>query len=287
MDLTRLGLRWDGSGQAALTGPLLELADQCAEAFRRLGGCWQAVEERHPATLPVRDSTGYLRAFPHQATFAVRLDSEGGNLAAFADGPIADGTAVLAPVTDLLTPAACYHLYAAHAGETLAAPLYLGTQNTCFRVEPSYQPLRRQWSFTMREVVCVGTPAEAAGFVTTARDVLDRFAELVDLPLAWRPATDRFFRPRQSPGYLSQRLHATKHEATYPGSLAVGSVNQHGDHFGSMFGITRAGEPAASACLAFGIERWLFALVDRHGPDPANWPDLPVAASTVRRAGPA
>jgi hypothetical protein len=201
---------------------------------------------------------------------------------------VVDGAAVLgrtAPVTDLLTPAACYHLYAAHAGETLAAPLYLGTQNTCFRAESSYLPLRRQWSFTMREVVCLGTPAEVAGFVATARDVLDRFAELVDLPLDWLPATDRFFRPRQSPGYLSQRLHATKHEATYAGSLAVGSVNQHGDHFGGLFGITRAGAPAASACLAFGIERWLFALVDRHGPDPAYWPDLPAAASAVRGEG--
>jgi hypothetical protein len=277
MDLTRLGLRWHDSGQASLTGPLLELADQCEVAFRRLGGCWQAVEERHPATLPVRDSTSYLRAFPHQASFAVRPNPDGDDQA----------LGRTAPVSGLLTPAACYHLYAGHAAETLTAPLYLGTQNTCFRVEPSYRPLRRQWSFTMREVVCLGTPAEVAGFVSTARAALDRFAELVDLPLDWLPATDRFFRPRESPGYLSQRLNATKHEATYAGSLAVGSVNQHGDHFGIGFGITRAGAPASSACLAFGIERWLFALVDRHGPDPSCWPDLPAAASAVRGEVPA
>jgi len=257
-DLTRLGLRWHDSGQATLTGPLLELAEACTTALRRLGGCWQAAEERHPATLPVRDSAGYLRDFPQQAA--------------------------LASPTELLTPAACYHLYAAHAGEALSAPLYLGTQNTCFRVEPSYLPLRRQWSFTMREVVCLGTPAEVAEFVTTARAALDRFAELVDLPLDWLPATDRFFRPRESPGYLSQRLLGTKHEATYAGSLAVGSVNQHGDHFGTQAGIARAGAPASSACLAFGIERWLFALIDRHGPDPAYWPDLPAAASAVASA---
>ena len=33
--------------------------------------------------------------------------------------------------------------------------------------------------------------------------------------------------------------------------------------------------------MAFGIERWLYAIASRHGCDPAAWPD-PVAA--VRRA---
>jgi hypothetical protein len=37
------------------------------------------------------------------------------------------------------------------------------------------------------------------------------------------------------------------------------------------------GAPAHSACVAFGIERWLFAIVDRHGLDPSGWPDLRAA----------
>jgi hypothetical protein len=282
--LVEIGLRWHPSGQVALSGPLLALADDCDLAFRRLAERWQATEERHPASLPASVLTGYLRSFPHQVTFAASLDAAEDNLGAFVDGPVTeeDGAVALtrtAPVTEVLTPAACYHLYAAHQGERLAGPRYLTTRNTCFRRETGYQPLRRMWSFTMREIVCLGTAAETATFLERARGDLDRFAALVDLPLDWRPATDPFFRPGRSPGYLLQRVQPTKYEATYGGSLAIGSANLHHDHFGTSFGITRDGRPASSACLAFGIERWLFALTDRHGVDPDRWPDLPAAAA--------
>lgn len=287
-ELSRIGLRWQDSGQVGLTGPLLALADACDLAFRRLAGRWGAIEERHPATLPARLLADHLRSFPHQATFATSLEAADANLGEFVDGPAVagDGAVALtrtAPVTEVLTPAACYHLYAAHAGERLAGPLYLTTRNTCFRREPRYQPLRRQWSFTMREIVCIGSAAEAASFLDSARAAVDRFAALVDLPLDWLPATDPFFRPASNPGYLLQRVEPTKHEATYGGSLAIGSVNLHHDHFGGAYGISRDGAPASSACVAFGVERWLYALTDRHGTDPAGWPDLPAAASRVVR----
>jgi hypothetical protein len=283
-ELTRIGLRWHPSGQVGLTGPLLALADACDLAFRRLAGRWHATEERHPAALPARLLADHLHSFPHQATFPVSLDADEANLAEFvdADAVAASGAVALtrtAPVTELLTPAACYHLYAAHQRERLPAPLYLTTRNTCFRREQLYEPLRRQWSFAMREVVCLGTAAETTAFLEAARTTVDRFTTLIDLPLDWLPATDPFFRPASNPGYLLQRVQPTKHEATYGGSLAIGSVNVHHDHFGAAFGITRDGTPATSACLAFGIERWLYALTDRHGPDPGGWPDLPGAAA--------
>jgi hypothetical protein len=282
-ELTRIGLRWHASGQVGLVGPLLALADDCDLAFRRIAGRWHATEERHPPALPARALADYLRSFPQQASFPVSLDGSDDNLGAFVDGPAlgAHGAVALtrtAPVTEVLTPAACYHLYAAHQGERLSAPRYLTTRNTCFRREPRYQPLRRQWSFAMREIVCLGTGSETAAFVAAARAAIDRFAALIDLPLDWLPATDPFFRPRSNPDYLLQRIQPTKHEATYRGALAIGSVNLHHDHFGAAFGITRDGAPATSACLAFGIERWLFALTDRHGMDPDGWPDLPAAA---------
>lgn len=283
-DLVRIGLRWDPSGQAGLTGPLLVLADDCDLAFQRLASRWSVTEERYAAALPAAALADHLRCFPQQAMFPVTLDPADANLGEFAHGPVvsADGNVALtrtAPVTTVLTPAACYHVYAGHRGERLPAAQYLTTRNTCFRREPRYQPLRRQRTFSMREIVCLGTPAEAEAFLATARATVDRFARLIDLPLDWAPATDPFFRPHDSPGYLLQRIQPTKHEATYGGSLALGSANLHGDHFGTAFDITRDNSPADSACVAFGIERWLFALTDRHGLDPDGWPDLPAAAT--------
>jgi len=284
-DLTRIGLRWDPSGHSGLTGPLLALADDCDLAFRRLAERWGASEERHPAMLPAPVLADHLRSFPHQVTFPVALDADDANLGAFVDGSVvADGEVALtrtAPVTAVLTPAACYHIYAGLQGQRLAGARYVTTRNTCFRRELRYEPLRRQWSFSMREIVCVGTPAEAASFLAAARADLEHVAALIDLPFDWLPATDPFFRPHHSPGYLLQRIQPTKYEATYGGSLALGSANLHHDHFGAAFDITRDGAPATTACVAFGLERWLFAVTDRHGLEPARWPDLVAAATEV------
>ena len=283
--LETIGLTWLASGQAALRGPLLELSRQCDTAFRTLAGHWQADEEAHPATLPAErlQRLDYLHSFPHQATFPVRMEPSEANLGDFLDGPILDdhGVAVteLAPIREVLTPAACYHLFSGHEGETLAGPVYLTTRNTCFRQETEYVPLRRLSSFSMREIVGLGTREEAGDFRDGTRAMVNRFFDLIDLPVVWEIATDPFFRPRSNPKYLMQRIEPVKHEAVYGGDLAIGSINFHQDHFGAAFAITRDGCAAYSCCTAFGIERWLYALTDRHGTDPASWPDLPEAAA--------
>ena len=124
----------------------------------------------------------------------------------------------------------------------------------------------------MREIVCLGTKAETVAFVELAREAADEFLRLMDLPVEWLTATDPFFQPQSNPKYLFQRLQPVKHEATYGGDLAIASLNRHHDHFGTAFAITRDGAPAHSACLAFGLERWLFAITHRHGTDPRSWP---------------
>lgn len=273
-------MRWHASGQASLSGPLLRLAGHADAAFLQLAGVWGAEAERHPATLPasVLRKTGYLRSFPHQATFAVGLDP--GALGEFAVDPDQDPRAFLGAATEILTPAACYHLYPAHEGEALAEPLYLTTVNTCYRRETAYVPLRRQWSFTMREIVCLGSAGETAQFVEKTTQAVSMLLEMAGLNVKWEHATDPFFQPEQNPAFLLQKLSPVKHEAIY-GDLAISSSNLHHEHFGEAFGITRAGEDARSACVAFGLERWLFAILDTHGEDPRSWPDLPALAGEV------
>lgn len=286
--LSSVGLRWYESGQSGLGGPLLRLAEECDRAFQALASIWGAQEERHPAALPAErlQRLDYLNSFPSQATFPARLDPA--HLTDFvAGGPITAAGDValtpLAPVSSVLTPAACYHLYHAHEGQSFTAPLFLTTRNTCFRNEERYVPLCRQWSFTMREIVCLGTLAETVTYLEQARAAVDEFLALVDLPVAWLAATDPFFQPLTNPRYLMQRLQPSKHEATYGGDLAIASVNLHYDHFGAAFELRRDGQPANTACLAFGIERWLYAITDRHGLDPASWPSPAEAATVVAR----
>jgi seryl-tRNA synthetase len=285
--LAPAGLRWHPAvGQATLGGALLRLAADCDRAFCVLGSAFGAAEEQHPAAISAQllDRIDYFSSFPHQATFPVALDDDDASLATFANDPFGDDgvrLARLAPVRAVLTPAACYHVYAAHEGEEFAAARYFSTAATCFRREHAVEPLVRQWAFRMREVVCAGTPDEVREFLARARELAGLLCRELALPVRWEPATDSFFRPLSNPKFLLQKVAPTKEEAVFGGRVAIASVNLHHDHLGSAFGLSRAGHPAHTGCLAFGLERWLYALTSQHGDDPDGWPAVTEAAERV------
>ncbi len=272
------GLVWTANGQSALSGPLLELADRLDRRFVALGERWEAADHRFPAMLPatVLERIDWFRSFPQLATFPATLDDREDNLARFTEGEPVDGggqvrATDLAPIRDVLTPAACYHLYAHHRGRRFDGARYFTTRNTCFRRETHYVPLERQWSFTMREIVCMGTADETRSFVEDATAEVDRITAAMGLPLRWEQASDPFFRPSRNPQYLMQQVDPTKFELLFEDRLAIASTNLHHDHFGRAFEIERDGEPVRSACVAFGIERWLAAFVSHFGAE-GPWP---------------
>jgi len=289
--LTAVGLRWHPAlGQVTLSGPLLRLAADCDRAFGILADAFGAQEEQHPAAVSAEllDRLDYFSSFPHQATFPAVLDGGEDNLAGFAADPFgAAGVRLtqLAPIRAVLTPAACYHVWAAREGEELAAPQYITTVATCFRREAAFEPLIRQWAFRMREVVCAGTAAEVREFLARARELADRLCRELSLPITWESATDSFFRPLSNPKFLLQKIAPTKEEAVFGCRVAIASVNLHHEHIGSAFRISRGGEAAHTGCLAFGLERWLYALSSQYGEDPAGWPSVADAASRAVAGG--
>lgn len=281
------GLRWSRRGYASLSGPLHALAGRVRARLDGLAATFGADPLAFPPFLPVAElqRIDYFGSFPHLATFPTHLDSREEreeDVAGFAAAPLGgDGRAALpstgmAPVHEVLTPAACYHLYVHFQGETFTRPRVFTTTATCYRREASYHPLERQWAFTMHETVAMGTAGEVRDFLDEARDRADALAAAAGLPVRWEQATDPFFRPSKNPQYLMQRIDPTKHELVYGDGLAIASINLHHDHFGRAFGIGResAGTPVTTGCVAFGVERWLAAIVREHGADPASWPDL-------------
>ncbi|MEO7443389.1 MAG: hypothetical protein ABIW46_07650 [Acidimicrobiales bacterium] len=277
--LTAPGLTWAPNGQCTLSGPMLALADRLDRRFVDMAGRFGATELRFPTFIAAAEleRIDYFRSFPHLATFPVCLDDDEANLARFTGGdPVADDGRVqlsgLAPVREVLTPAACYHLYAHHRDQTFDGPRWFTTRATCFRREAYYRPLERQWSFTMREIVFMGSAPEARAFLEEATGMVDAFVGELDLRLRWTTASDPFFQPSRNPQYLMQRIDPTKHELVFEDRLAIASRNLHHDHFGRAFSIGRQGQPVHTACVAFGIERWLAAFVHQFGPDEGSWP---------------
>jgi len=268
-------------GQTVLQGELLDLDRRLDAIFTGWAQCWNAREYRFPACIEARhlDRLDYFHSFPHLATFPVTLEGDKENIERFAasdpcsrEGNVTLGN--LGSVEHVLTPAACYHVYVELEGAELDAPCYITTRATCFRNEAEYTPLERQWNFSMREIVCLGTISEVEDFLLRTTRVINHFCTRVGLPVEWEGATDPFFSPASNPKYLFQKLEPVKRELVVDGELAIASTNLHHDYFGETFDILRDDGPAVSGCVAFGMERWLAAFLRAYGDDSDNWPAL-------------
>lgn len=234
---------------------------------------------RFPDYMPITmmQRVGYLASFPHLATFVAPLSRESlGSLRPFAavDRPAGSppvAAAALEPPACMLAPAACFHAYGSLQDENLAASRILTMRGTCYRRELEYAPLQRQHAFAMRELVCIGSAGEVEAFVQRTAQRIRSLLAALGWSTDWASATDAFFDPHTDPKYLAQRLAALKTEVRYQG-LALCSLNLHGTFFGEAFAIRREGRTAHSACIAFGLERWLYAFASAFGPDVAGWP---------------
>lgn len=272
-------LRWYPNGQTSFNGDLFRLFLALDKQFVDIAKSFGAVEHKFPIFIPAAElqKIDYLTSFPHLATFPVALDSDPANLSQFSEtSPLAPNGAVkltrTQEIKDLLTPAACYHFYVQHQNSVLNAPLVLTTCAHCFRREAYYAPLERQWSFSMREVVCIGTSEEVQEFLQKCQtQVVAKLAEL-GLKVEWLNATDPFFNPTKNPKFLMQKLAPNKTEMIFEGRLAIGSVNFHRNYFGEAFKIQRAGQEAYSCCVAFGLERWMSAILHQFGSSRKEWP---------------
>jgi seryl-tRNA synthetase len=183
-----------------------------------------------------------------------------------------DGAADLA-----LLPAGCYCVYPLYDGVRLSTVEEVSVEATCFRHEEGAEPGRLR-SFRMREFVRLG---DADGCRSWRDDRLGVVRDwLGDLGLRTESAVagDPFFGTGNRLIRALQREERLKIEILAPLgpglSQAIASGNCHKDQFGALFGIDGpGGGPAHTACVAFGYERIVLALVHRHGDDLRRWPD--------------
>ena len=237
---------------------------------------------RFPAVEPksVFEKTDYVASFP-QLTGSLSVFTGGAPEHAALLKARASGVGWedhLHPSGLMMSPAACHPLYALLAGTLPAGGRTFDVLGSCFRHEPSPDPMRMQ-TFRMHEVVHVGT-AESA--ITHRDQTAPRLVEMltsIGLEVDYVPANDPFFGRTGRIMASNQREAALKFEITTKvygdeaPETAIGSANYHNDHFGTAFGILDAnGQVAHSACLGLGMERTLLALFAKHGLTTTAWP---------------
>jgi seryl-tRNA synthetase len=227
------------------------------------------------------ERSGYLKSFPHLLGCVCNLEGDertiGAAVGRFEAGQ--DWTSALKTADLVLSPAACYPLYplAAARGVMPADGFLFDVASDCFRREPS-QDIDRFQSFRMREYVRVGSPEQVQAFRQEWMTRATSIAETLGLVYRVETASDPFF---GRGGVLVSRAQAEqelKFELVVPvrsaeKPTACMSFNYHREHFGQTWGIrNEAGEPAHTACVAFGMDRLAVALFATHGEDPADWP---------------
>jgi hypothetical protein len=283
-----------GPGLIGLRGSVLALYQAIEHAVVAAARADADDEWRVPAGIPLEllARADYFASFPHWLTLASHLRSDQHTLeqVAASDRPEALARNAGAPAAAALPPAACYHVYGMLAGAAIGAATRVTVQCTCWRHEgASLAPLERDWAFTMREVVCVGSAVECDALrASGTRRALALAAEL-GLDVEVRPAADPFFAGEGKA--LLQRIKALKQEIVVPlpceRTLSIASVNGHEGFFGRAFGIRLSdGTPAESACVAFGVERWLLAFLLTHGVDACDWPAVGGVAALAPEMAP-
>lgn len=296
-EMKRTGLLWESTpGLSALRGPAARLRAAIEHELNEL--CMSAAhEEWHvPPALPFSAlaRADYFASFPQWLTAVAHIDTDEstlGSIAAAVDPATAAVDALhAAPIA--LQPAVCYHVYAALAGSVVRAPVCCTVAGTCWRHEADgFVPLERGWAFTMREVVRVGSADAVRDFRVQGIEAALRLAHRLGLDASIESAADPFFAPSARGRAVLQQLRSLKHELRLPigegRSVAAASFNDHAQFFGEAFDIQlEAGVPATSGCVAFGVERWVLAVLVEHGLEPDAWPlALNTSAPRLQLAG--
>lgn len=248
------------------------------ESFASLG----ATVLRFPPVYPRADfeRTDYIASFPDLSGIVSSFEHGDPEhrelLAARSEGKAWDGW--LSPADVVLANAICHPLYATLEGTLPEGGGVYDLSGYGFRHEPSFDPMRLQ-AFRMREFVFAGTPDAAQLYRDTWLDTSVDLLASLGLAVEAVPANDPFFGRAGKMLVSAQLRENLKVEIIVPlyGDLhegtAIASANCQRDHLTAAFDIrTTDGEIAHGACIAFGMERTVLALVRTHGTDLETWP---------------
>jgi len=264
------------------------LIDYFESRFIELADSFDAKPYRFPTLISARmlDRVNYFHAFPHSLTFATHLREDLDVINEFAEHAHYEDEGLDAPkdsfarIQALLSPAVCYHLYFSLADHPLPDDKLIATAvGHCFRYESTnLTSLERLWNFTMREVIFVGPKDFVLENRELGRQRMSKVFEELGLAYRVESANDPFFIGEFRKQAAFQSAFQLKFEirARLPfkdGTLAVGSYNYHQDFFGRNLDITLSdGSPIHTGCIAFGLERIVYAFLAQHGFDSHKWP---------------
>jgi hypothetical protein len=258
-------------------GDVVELLQKIDQLFVKLAGKRKAEFRKYPSMIPLStlNKCGYIRSFPQNIFQVSEFPHQYSELRKLKE--MSDINSILRPSLFALSPAVCFHCYAELSGQIIANPTILTAMGNCFRHEAPWRlGNHRLNEFSMREIVFVGEPE----FVEKERAwwMSEIWTLFNDLSLLGKihTANDPFYFSEDAPKSQHQMMATMKYELTVKlrkgGLFSIASFNNMRDSLCKPFEILNpSGRPLQSGCVAFGIDRWMYALLSENGPF-RDWP---------------
>jgi seryl-tRNA synthetase len=281
-----------GKGQVAYSGPVLKLARLINEKAGQLyASAFKAEDGHFPAMIDADTlhKCGYFDSHPNAVTFVGNMIEDMDAIEEFRLANSCSEGAHLPPQEHMhvdgmcLNPAACFPCYPTLTGKNIDDGQCYTWMGRVFRYESrNINGLDRLYEFNVRELVFVGNEDYVRGCRLKALPIIEELATYFDIDCFVQTATDPFFATVSAAKKFWQAAQEVKNEIKIPalsddGSqklLACGSINLHGNFFGTRFDIRCPdGEPAQTGCVGLGIERWVLAAFTQHGFDERRWPE--------------
>lgn len=283
-------LQFLGEGLTGLRGRVLALFRFFEREVKAIADGFGAEDNHYPVMIPnaLLAEMGYFGHFPQHVTFCCHLPDSLPVLEAVAAEskqpklhglPRLEGR--LDPPEHVLTPGVCLPCYVQQRDLVLAAGEVrtLTMQNHVFRYEANnFRPLARGWDFTVRDIVFFGARSDVEERRAAVMERAFALCRELDLEVTLELANDPFFLDASRDKAVYQRMGEVKYELLFhlpqrPEPLAASSFNLHRDYYTAIFDTRLAnGDLAESACMGFGLERWLYGFLSQKGLDPAHWP---------------
>lgn len=242
-----------------------------------------AIEKLYPVLLPLDaySMTGYVRKTPQYAIFCSTVKESLKELeqtdAAVHNKKIKE---IIKEPRFALSPSACFHTYIEYKDKTLKDNTIVTFKQNVFRNEGrlNYNEIGRLCDYHVREIVMLGSNQ----FIIEIRDkIMQKSKELMsklqlvgDISLA----SDSFVVPKMQMYRKIQHIDKSKYEMhlniSSDKSISTASYNLHGKAFTDPFNISVENcEDTATACVGFGLQRWILAFLSQYGFNEEYWPE--------------
>lgn len=272
-----------GNGQVGFSEKGVFLFDYFDGLFESVALSLGAVKKIYPALLPIKayQKTGYINKSPQYAIFCCSANENMQTVEKIsADLANSDCKKNFSEPVFALSPSACFHTYIEYENKKLDKNTLLTFRQNVFRNEGrlNYREIGRLMDYHVREIVMIGNEAYVEKLRKEIMDATLMIMKELKLKGSIATASDPFILPKMQMYKKMQKIDRSKYEVhlniSEENEISAASFNLHGKAFTDPFGIEVDNCcNTVTACVGFGIQRWIIAFLSQYGFNVANWPE--------------